>query len=60
MKNKILTAAAFALLTASAFGQAANDGFVVPLDEDLTKAVVESAAPAAAAGNAAVLQGIWI
>lgn len=60
MKNKILTAAAFALLTASAFGQAANDGFVVPLDEDLTKAVVESAAPAAAAGNSSVLQGIWI
>lgn len=60
MKNKILTAAAFALLTASAFGQAANDGFVVPLDEDLTKAVVESAAPAAAAGNSSILQGIWI
>lgn len=60
MKNKILTAAAFALLTASAFGQAANDGFVVPLDEDLTKAVVESAAPAAVAGNSSILQGIWI
>ena len=60
MKNKILTAAAFALLTASAFGQAANGGFVVPLDEDLTKAVVESAAPAAAAGNSSILQGIWI
>ncbi len=60
MKNKILTAAAFALLTASAFGQAANDGFVVPLDEDLTKAVVESAVPAAVAGNSSILQGIWI
>jgi len=40
--------------------QAATDGFIVPLDEDLTKAI--SAAPAATASAAAssVKQGAWI
>lgn len=62
MKRKLLTAACLALVTAALSAQAASDGFVVPLDEDLTKAVsAESAAPAAvSASSSSVSQGIWI
>jgi len=61
MKRKILKAAGLALMAGGIFAQAANDGFVVPLDEDLTKAVTASPAAAApAAGSSSVAQGIWI
>lgn len=61
MKRKILKAAGLALVAGGIFAQAANDGFVVPLDEDLTKAVTASPAAASpAAGSSSVAQGIWI
>ena len=55
---------AFVLTLATGlYAQAADDGFIVPLDEDLSKAVTQGAAPAAggtAAQGPSVLQGIWI
>lgn len=66
-KNKKTTLALClaAALTATAFAQEANDGFVVPLDEDFTASV--SAAPAGPAAEStgggttsSVKQGAWI
>ena len=49
------------LLTASLFAQEADDGFVVPLDEDFSKAIVASPAAAAATGPMSnVAQGLYI
>ena len=48
-----------ALGASAAFPQEADDGFVVPLDEDFSTAVVS--APAAATGGASsVKQGLWV
>ncbi len=61
MKKRIMTIAAALLISGAAFAQAADDGFVVPLDKDLTFAIKENAAPqTAAASGPAILQGIWI
>ncbi len=68
MMKKTLTitalCSAFVLTLATGlYAQAADDGFIVPLDEDLSKAVTQGAAPAAggtAAQGPSVLQGIWI
>ncbi len=62
MKKRILTFTIAALLASGAvFAQAADDGFLVPLDEDLSKAI--TAAPQGAAttvSGPSVAQGIWI
>lgn len=44
------------------FAQIADDGFLVPLDEDLTNAITVAASPAAAPTGkmANVLQGLWV
>lgn len=47
-------------LATPVFSQAADDGFLVPLDEDLTNAITKAAAPAGAASGPSLLQGIWI
>ena len=52
---------AFALLASSlAFAQEADDGFIVPLNEDFSNAVVAAPAPVAAGGASSVKQGAWI
>ncbi len=62
--RKISLAAALALLGFAAFAQEADDGFVVPLDEDFSKATVSAPAAATAAAAAGpmsnVKQGLWI
>ncbi|MBQ8013573.1 MAG: hypothetical protein IJ257_04140 [Treponema sp.] len=58
-KTSLMTA--LALLASLAFAQEADDGFIVPLNEDFSKAVASSPAPAA--GNESrskVRQGAWI
>lgn len=58
--RKSLLCLVLCLFAVSAFAQQeADDGFIVPLDEDLSKAV--SVAPATATGPTAnIAQGIWI
>lgn len=58
--RKTSLAAALALLGFAAFAQEADDGFVVPLDEDLTKAVAAAPAAAPTGPMANVKQGLWI
>ncbi len=60
MKKGIITILAALFVTAASFAQAANDGFTVPLDKDLTFAIKENAAPQVAVAGPAILQGIWI
>ncbi|WP_407425046.1 hypothetical protein [Treponema sp.] len=65
MKILRKTSVALALVLASSLAfaqQEADDGFIVPLNEDFTKSVVASPAPAAqSAGEASsVKQGLWI
>lgn len=60
-KMKKLMLLPLLLLTASLFAQEADDGFVVPLDEDFSKAIVASPAAAAATGPMSnVKQGLYI
>ena len=59
--KKILTILGTAFLSFSMiFAQAANDGFLVPIDEDLTDAITKAAAPQGAASGPSLMQGIWI
>ena len=47
-------------LAASTFAQEADDGFVVPLDEDFSKAVIADPAAVAAGPMSNVKQGLYI
>ncbi len=60
--KRIIAIAGTLLLSAALFAQAAGDGFLVPLEKDLTDAIKANASPAAVAvsGGSKVLQGIWI
>ena len=49
-----------ALVSSLAFAQEADDGFIVPLNEDFSKAVSAAPAQASTAGNSSVAQGAWI
>ena len=61
MKKFTAIAGTLLLSAAGLFAQAASDGFLVPLDKDLTNAIKENASPVvAAASGSKVLQGIWI
>lgn len=55
---------ALALLASSLFAQEANDGFVVPLNEDFTNSAAAAPAPVANAGGESgglsIKQGAWI
>ncbi|WP_294429109.1 hypothetical protein [uncultured Treponema sp.] len=60
MNKKISVLLALSLLISSSYAQEANDGFVVPLNEDFSKAVSAAPAQASTAGNSSVAQGAWI
>ncbi len=65
IKKRIFSIAAAVLINVAVFGQAADDGFLVPLERDLTDAIKENAAPqvadsGTAAQKSSILQGLWI
>ncbi len=60
-KNKKTSVAiALALLSSVIFAQEADDGFVVPLNEDFSKAIVAAPSPAQSGAASSVKQGLFI
>lgn len=63
MKKFIALTGTFLLSAASLFAQAANDGFLVPLEKDLTQAIKTNTSVQnenASANASKIAQGVWI
>ncbi len=60
MKKLMTLVALSAVMASMLFGQAATDGFIVPLDEDLSNAVTVAQSGGEAASGPSLAQGIWI